>query len=47
MFLTVIGPKARRAGHGALVRHGAEAREAIAAVLGVPAEHIGVRDNAG
>jgi hypothetical protein len=31
----------------ALVQHGADAREAIAAVLGVPDEHIGVRDNAG
>jgi hypothetical protein len=30
----------------ALVRHGAEARAAIAAVLGVPAEQIGIRDNA-
>ena len=28
----------------ALVRHGAEARAAIAAVLGLPAEDIGVRD---
>ena len=28
----------------ALVRHGADARAAIAAVLGVPAEEIGVRD---
>ncbi len=31
----------------ALVRHGAEPRSAIAAILGVPAEHIGVRDCAG
>jgi hypothetical protein len=31
----------------ALVRHGADAREAIAAVLGMPAEQIGVRDCAG
>jgi hypothetical protein len=31
----------------ALVRHGADAREAIAAVLEVPAVQIGVRDNAG
>jgi hypothetical protein len=28
----------------ALVRHGADAREAIATVLAVPAEQIGVRD---
>jgi hypothetical protein len=28
----------------ALVRHGAEARAAISAMLGVPAEQIGVRD---
>ena len=31
----------------ALVRHGADARAAIGAVLGVPAGQIGVRDNAG
>ena len=29
---------------GADLRHGADARAAIAAVLRVPAEHIGVRD---
>ena len=37
-------PKQQRRWSRALVRHGAEAREAIAAVLGVPAEHIRVRD---
>jgi hypothetical protein len=31
----------------ALVRHGADARSAIVAVLQVPAEQIGVRDHAG
>jgi len=31
----------------ALVRHGADARAAIAAVLGVPAEQIGVRNLTG
>jgi hypothetical protein len=31
----------------ALVRYGADAQLAIAGVLGVPAEDIGVRDNAG
>jgi hypothetical protein len=29
------------------VRHGADAREALAAVLGMPAEQIGVWDKAG
>jgi hypothetical protein len=33
-----------RTRQGALVRHGAEAREAIAAVLGVPTEQIGMRE---
>jgi hypothetical protein len=37
-------PKLQRRWSKALVRHGAVAREAIAAVLGVPAEDIGVRD---
>ena len=44
----VIGPpKRQRRWSKALARHGADARSAIAAVLGVPAEQIGVRDNAG
>jgi hypothetical protein len=38
--------KRQRCWSKALVRHGAEAREAIAAVLGMPAEGIGVRDYA-
>ena len=37
-------PRRQRRWSRALVRHGADAREAIAAVLGVPAEDIGVRD---
>ena len=37
-------PKRQRRWSRALVRHGAEARAALAAVLGVPAEGIGVRD---
>jgi len=37
-------PKGQTSWSKALVRHGAEARAAIAAVLGVPAEDIGVRD---
>ena len=37
-------PERQRSWSKALVRHGADAREAIAAVLGVPAEQIGVRD---
>jgi hypothetical protein len=40
-------PKRQRCWSKALVRHGADARAAIAAVLEVPAEQIGVRDNAG
>jgi hypothetical protein len=40
-------PKGQRRWSKALVRHGAEARSAIAAVLGMSAEQIGVRDNAG
>ena len=40
-------PRRQRRWSRALVRHGADAREALAAVLGVPAEQIGVRDNAG
>ena len=40
-------PKRQRRWSRALVRHGAEAREAIAAVLGVPAEQIGVRSTPG
>ena len=39
-------PKRQRCWSRALVRHGVEAREALA-VLGVPAEEIGVRDRAG
>jgi hypothetical protein len=37
-------PKRQRRWSRALVRHRADARAAIAAVLGVPAEQIGVRD---
>ncbi len=37
-------PKRQKRWSKALVRHGADAREAIAAVLGVPAEQIGVRN---
>jgi len=37
-------PKGQTNWSKALVRHAADAREAIAAVLGVPAEHIAVRD---
>ena len=40
-------PKLQRRWSRALVRHGADARLALAAVLGVPAEQIGVRDCAG
>jgi hypothetical protein len=40
-------PKWQRRWSKALVRHGAQACEAIAAVLGMPAEQIGVRNNAG
>ena len=36
-------PKRQRSWSRALVRHGADARSAIAAVLGMPAEQIGVR----
>jgi hypothetical protein len=37
-------PKRQRRWSRALVRHGADARSAIAAVLGVPVGHIAVRD---
>jgi hypothetical protein len=37
-------PKRPRRWSRALVRHGADARTAIAAVLGLPAEQIGMRD---
>ena len=37
-------PRRQRRWSKALVRHGADARAALAAVLGVPAEQIGVRD---
>ena len=37
-------PRRQRRWSKALVRHGADARAAIEAVLGVPAEHVGVRD---
>jgi len=37
-------PKRQRRWSKALVRHGADARAAIAAVLGVPARDILVRD---
>ena len=37
-------PKRQRRRSKALVRHGADAREAIAAVLGVPAEDIRVKE---
>jgi hypothetical protein len=40
-------PRRQRRWSRALVRRGAEAREAIAAVLEVPAEHIEVKDSAG
>jgi hypothetical protein len=40
-------PKHQRRYSKALVRHGADARAAIAAVLEVPAGDIGVRDCAG
>jgi hypothetical protein len=40
-------PKRQRRWSKALVRHGADARSALAAVLGVPAADIGVRDNTG
>ena len=44
----LIGPpKRQRRWSRALVRHEADAREAIAAVLGVPAADIGVRDHPG
>jgi hypothetical protein len=39
-------PKGQTNWSRALVRHGADARPAIAAVLGVPAEQIGMRDYA-
>ena len=45
--LNTYRPRGQTSWSRALVRHGAKAREAIAAVLGVPAEQIGVRDNAG
>ena len=37
-------PKGQTSWSRALVRHGADARAVIAAVLGAPAEDIGVRD---
>ena len=40
-------PRRQRRWSRALVRHEADAREAIAAVLGVPAADIGVRDHPG
>jgi hypothetical protein len=39
-------PKGQTSWSKALVRHGVDARSAFAAVLGVPAGDIGVRDNA-
>jgi hypothetical protein len=46
-FLVDYKPRRQRRWSRALVRHGADARSAIAAVLGVPAEEIGIRDLAG
>jgi hypothetical protein len=40
-------PKGQRSWSRALVRHGSDARAAIAAVLGVPAEQIGMADLTG
>jgi hypothetical protein len=40
-------PQGQTSWSRALMRHGADARSAIAAVLGVPAQHIGVRDLTG
>jgi hypothetical protein len=40
-------PPGQKSWSKALVRHGADAREALAAVLGVPAEEIAVRNRAG
>jgi hypothetical protein len=45
--LNIYRPRGQTSWSKALVRHGADAREAIAAVLGMPAEQIGVRDNTG
>ena len=45
--LNTYRPQGQTRWSKAPVRHGAEARTAIAAVLGVPAEQIGVRDDAG
>ena len=42
--LNAYRPKGQTRWSKALVRHGADAREAIAAVLGVPARDILVRD---
>jgi len=42
--LNTYRPKGQKSWSKALVRHGADAREAIAAVLEVPAEHVGVRN---
>ena len=44
--LNTYRPKGQTSWSKALVRHGADARMAIAAVLGVPAEDIGVREPA-
>ena len=45
--LNTYRPRGQTSWSKALVRHGADARSAIAAVLGVPVEHIGVRDRHG
>src|SRR5882724_4753159 len=44
--LNTYRPQGHTSWSRALVRHRADARAAIAAVLGVPAEQIGVRGNA-
>ena len=44
--LNTYRPPGQTSWSRALVRHGAEAREALAGVLGVPAENVRVRDRA-